>query len=513
MREPVVEVFAEGEPPRELAVGPEGLRIGRLRENEIVLGSRAVSRRHAALRCEGDRILLEDAGSENGCYVNGARVERPVALQPGDELRIGPHRLVLRDGFRRPPAREEEGELDDFPALAGPARSRDRRAEEEPTLQPLGRSAAPAPGDATESAAPEGSQEGALPQEGALRLGGPLEEEGLALDPEDFDVTPEEAAGSGLDGPAPAEAADAAPAALEPPPEASSEAEPGEVPLGAAQAGPDGLYAGFVLQCEGRLDGVVPWEGERLAAGRGSDCEIVLDHPEVSRRHALFVREGEGYEVRDQGSANGTRVNGERVERRRLEVGDVVEIDRFALTFLLDAQPLSTEVLAAAPPSAGGSAEGLAGAPDETRLAGGASAAGLSAAAPGPSEAPWWEASAPSSEAPESLRPSPEPPEPCVAATPAEDDDEKELEGVAPEVAGALPELSPEAEHAAAESAGGAGAGAAAAAPLRLELTLDADALPEPLREALRRLGDVPLRLPVELRLRAPAEGEGGTES
>jgi len=62
--------------------------------------------------------------------------------------------------------------------------------------------------------------------------------------------------------------------------------------------------------------------------GRHPDCELQLDDPSISSRHALIeCREG-GWAVRDLGSSNGTSVNGRRIKGwRRLGVGDVI---RFA---------------------------------------------------------------------------------------------------------------------------------------------------------------------------------------
>lgn len=63
--------------------------------------------------------------------------------------------------------------------------------------------------------------------------------------------------------------------------------------------------------------------------GRSEHCSIVLTHSKVSRMHAVFrlVEEGEGVEVLDLGSMNGTRVNGQRLRgARRVEHGDLVQV-------------------------------------------------------------------------------------------------------------------------------------------------------------------------------------------
>lgn len=66
------------------------------------------------------------------------------------------------------------------------------------------------------------------------------------------------------------------------------------------------------------------WTGARdeLLVGRHDASDVVVSHPSVSRRHArLSFRDGH-WVLRDLDSTNGTRVNGKRVVRCRLEPGD-----------------------------------------------------------------------------------------------------------------------------------------------------------------------------------------------
>lgn len=72
------------------------LTIGRTAGNSILLENPGVSRRHAVIRAEGDRVLIEDLGSANGSFVNGQKVEAPLELKDGDEIQIVKHRLVYR---------------------------------------------------------------------------------------------------------------------------------------------------------------------------------------------------------------------------------------------------------------------------------------------------------------------------------------------------------------------------------------------------------------------------------
>jgi ABC-type multidrug transport system ATPase subunit/pSer/pThr/pTyr-binding forkhead associated (FHA) protein len=62
--------------------------------------------------------------------------------------------------------------------------------------------------------------------------------------------------------------------------------------------------------------------------------QVVLDHPSISRRHAVFERRGEGVVLRDLGSTNGSFVNGVRVVGpRRLAPGDRIDIGPVQFSF------------------------------------------------------------------------------------------------------------------------------------------------------------------------------------
>lgn len=72
---------------------------------------------------------------------------------------------------------------------------------------------------------------------------------------------------------------------------------------------------------------------DRTTAGRSPDADIFLDDVTVSRKHVEFVREADGFVVRDVGSLNGTYVNRDRIERAALRAGDEVQIGKFRMTF------------------------------------------------------------------------------------------------------------------------------------------------------------------------------------
>ncbi len=86
----------EDVPPagRAISLGPIN-SIGRNVNNTIFIEDDFVSANHAMLTFRGRSWFIEDQGSTNGTYVNGHRIDRPVALSYGDELTIGRVRMRL----------------------------------------------------------------------------------------------------------------------------------------------------------------------------------------------------------------------------------------------------------------------------------------------------------------------------------------------------------------------------------------------------------------------------------
>jgi pSer/pThr/pTyr-binding forkhead associated (FHA) protein len=80
-------------------------------------------------------------------------------------------------------------------------------------------------------------------------------------------------------------------------------------------------------------------EADTLTLGR-SECDIVLNNPTVSRRHAVLKRTDRAWIVEDLGSANGTWVNGRRISRSMLGNGDHLALGE-ARFFFCDEHPLT----------------------------------------------------------------------------------------------------------------------------------------------------------------------------
>jgi hypothetical protein len=70
--------------------------------------------------------------------------------------------------------------------------------------------------------------------------------------------------------------------------------------------------------------------------GRANECELRLDDPGVSRRHAEVRVNGRDAEIIDLGSTNGIRVNGHAVPSARLIDGDRIDLGSTSLVFRRD---------------------------------------------------------------------------------------------------------------------------------------------------------------------------------
>jgi hypothetical protein len=77
----------------------------------------------------------------------------------------------------------------------------------------------------------------------------------------------------------------------------------------------------------------------QIVIGRETGCTLRLVEDGVSDRHVAIERRGDGYYVRDLGSANGARVNGESAAERRLTTGDEIEVGAVRLRFEVVHEP------------------------------------------------------------------------------------------------------------------------------------------------------------------------------
>lgn len=66
-----------------------GLLLGRDKPAEVIIDDVFASARHARISARGPYNYLEDLGSTNGTYLNGARIDGQARLSPGDKITIG----------------------------------------------------------------------------------------------------------------------------------------------------------------------------------------------------------------------------------------------------------------------------------------------------------------------------------------------------------------------------------------------------------------------------------------
>lgn len=98
--------------------------------------------------------------------------------------------------------------------------------------------------------------------------------------------------------------------------------------------------------------------------GRREDCDLIIPLGEVSRKHCRLVKDGDLMKVEDLGSANGTYLNGQRVQESLLAPGDTVQVGPVVFVLQIDGVPADDELR---PVIAESAAAGDTGAPSAGR--------------------------------------------------------------------------------------------------------------------------------------------------
>jgi pilus assembly protein CpaF len=91
---------------------------------------------------------------------------------------------------------------------------------------------------------------------------------------------------------------------------------------------------------------LIPAKGEAIVVdadealvGREANCNVMVPHPSVSRRHALLKRKQDVFFVVDQGSANGTFVDSRRIVDAALREGSMLRFGSASFRVELRAEP------------------------------------------------------------------------------------------------------------------------------------------------------------------------------
>jgi hypothetical protein len=97
---------------------------------------------------------------------------------------------------------------------------------------------------------------------------------------------------------------------------------------------PDPRRGSARLRVDGRTE---PIGSGGAVIGRSREADVVVDDPNVSRRHAEVRPSGGSWIVRDLGSTNGVKVNGRRIQGpQSLRTGDTIELGTARVTFELE---------------------------------------------------------------------------------------------------------------------------------------------------------------------------------
>jgi pSer/pThr/pTyr-binding forkhead associated (FHA) protein len=94
--------------------------------------------------------------------------------------------------------------------------------------------------------------------------------------------------------------------------------------------------AKILLFLENAFVAEYPLEKAKTNIGRRPSNEIHIDNLAVSGEHAVIVKMGKDFYIEDVGSTNGTTVNGEDIQKHLLQHGDVIELSRHQLKFIVE---------------------------------------------------------------------------------------------------------------------------------------------------------------------------------
>ncbi len=89
----------------------------------------------------------------------------------------------------------------------------------------------------------------------------------------------------------------------------------------------------LVVRTDTNDEQVIIWDTLDITVGRLDSEDIVVAEADISRRHSVFRRKGELFEVEDLGTVLGTIVNGRPVKVHELQHGDVIQIGPIEIRF------------------------------------------------------------------------------------------------------------------------------------------------------------------------------------
>ncbi|MDO8586305.1 MAG: FHA domain-containing protein [Armatimonadota bacterium] len=260
---------------REIPIYKPVVSIGRDELADIpIYADRTVGPRHASIRRQNNRHALEDAGSALGTYVNGQRTSKQM-LKDRDVIEIGSVKLLFR----------EKATASRFAAPPELPLADEARIPVSSHICPFCGGVKDASGncDCTVAAGPVSAQASAPTQVSPAPLP-----------------------------PGPAQI-----------PSAPRTVAPGPVPSSGRLVATTGPHASMTFDL-----------AAETSIGREAGRDVCLSSDmAASRRHARVVKEDQGFVLYDEGSSNGTFLNGARVTRAVLSPGDTITVGATELRF------------------------------------------------------------------------------------------------------------------------------------------------------------------------------------
>lgn len=268
----------------------EALTVGRSDDCDITLPSSKVSRQHARFRVEEGGVTVEDLGSSNGTRLNGRAIGSAQALMDGDRVSIDTFTLTVAIA-----SSDVGGAADDDATVIAPPPDADATviapvAEEPPATEAKIPVAGPQPDP--EPATPASDLPGSWVDSGTGESTQFLSPDALAA----------------------------------------------ERPKAAGLERHSSLAHFVVIAADGSASDVFELEtggGEEdtWELGRDDACDIQLNDPTVSSRHAQLVQRGGRWRMVNLISSNGIVVNGEKRLSVYLDGGDSVQLGEVTLVF------------------------------------------------------------------------------------------------------------------------------------------------------------------------------------
>jgi len=96
----ILTLAEKGGDSKDLSFDKTEIRVGRVRDNDIVLPKGNVSKHHCRLLLQNGQLLVEDLGSTNGTYVNGRKIAEATSLGTTDKVFVGDFVIRVTSGLR-----------------------------------------------------------------------------------------------------------------------------------------------------------------------------------------------------------------------------------------------------------------------------------------------------------------------------------------------------------------------------------------------------------------------------